>query len=176
MLYEVITEDEVVGDRQQFDDVALLEGGGEGMHLAAELLAPEAGFPRRTGANSMQRPADKRKSAPHGESFERHENLRPAAPLHLVEDGEVVAQPPRITSYNVCYTKLLRNIGTSKDATSIDKELAKTRAAVKAGADAIMDLSTGGPVDEIRRAIIAEAGVCIGSVPLYQAALDAVNP
>ena len=38
-----------------------------------------------------------------------------------------------------------------------------------------MDLSTGGPVDEIRRAIIAETDACIGSVPLYQAALDAVR-
>ncbi len=38
-----------------------------------------------------------------------------------------------------------------------------------------MDLSTGGPVDEIRRAIIAETDACIGTVPLYQAALDAIN-
>lgn len=72
-------------------------------------------------------------------------------------------------------TKVNANIGTSRDDTSIDKELEKARVAVAAGADAIMDLSTGGPVDEIRRAIIAETGVCIGSVPLYQAALDAVN-
>ena len=72
-------------------------------------------------------------------------------------------------------TKVNANIGTSKDDTSIDKELEKARVAVAAGADAIMDLSTGGPVDEIRRAIIAETNACIGSVPLYQAALDAVN-
>ncbi|HWI41741.1 MAG TPA: phosphomethylpyrimidine synthase ThiC, partial [Verrucomicrobiae bacterium] len=57
----------------------------------------------------------------------------------------------------------------------ISKELEKARVAVAAGADAIMDLSTGGPVDEIRRAIIAETSACIGSVPLYQAALDAVR-
>jgi phosphomethylpyrimidine synthase len=72
-------------------------------------------------------------------------------------------------------TKVNANIGTSRDDTSIDKELEKARVAVAAGADAIMDLSTGGPVDEIRRAIIAETSACIGSVPLYQAALDAVN-
>ncbi len=72
-------------------------------------------------------------------------------------------------------TKVNANIGTSRDDTSIDKELEKARVAVAAGADAIMDLSTGGPVDEIRRAIIAETDACIGSVPLYQAALDAVN-
>ncbi len=72
-------------------------------------------------------------------------------------------------------TKVNANIGSSSDDTDIAKELEKARIAVKYGADAIMDLSTGGPVDEIRKAIIAETGACIGSVPLYQAALDAVR-
>lgn len=71
-------------------------------------------------------------------------------------------------------TRVNANIGTSKDDTSVDKELEKARAAMAAGADAIMDLSTGGPIDDIRRAIIAETDLCIGSVPLYQAACDAV--
>ncbi len=71
-------------------------------------------------------------------------------------------------------TRVNANIGTSKDDTSIDNELEKARVAVTAGADAIMDLSTGGPIDEIRRAIIAETQTCIGSVPLYQAACDTV--
>ena len=64
-------------------------------------------------------------------------------------------------------TKVNANIGTSADDLDISKELEKARVAVKYGADAIMDLSTGGPVDEIRRAIIAEthardAGADIG--------------
>ena len=72
-------------------------------------------------------------------------------------------------------TKVNANIGSSADDLDISKELEKARVAVKYGADAIMDLSTGGPVDEIRRAIIAETSACIGTVPLYQAALDAVR-
>ena len=72
-------------------------------------------------------------------------------------------------------TKVNANIGTSADDTDITKELEKARIAVQYGADAIMDLSTGGPVDEIRRAIIAETTACIGSVPLYQAATDTVR-
>jgi len=72
-------------------------------------------------------------------------------------------------------TKVNANIGTSKDDKSIDKELEKARVAVAAGADAIMDLSTGGPIDEIRAAIINETNACIGSVPLYQAAVDTVT-
>ena len=71
-------------------------------------------------------------------------------------------------------TRVNANIGTSKDDTSIDNELEKARVAVAAGADAIMDLSTGGPIDAIRQAIIAETSACIGSVPLYQAACDTV--
>jgi phosphomethylpyrimidine synthase len=72
-------------------------------------------------------------------------------------------------------TKINANIGSSSDDTDMEKELEKARIAVKYGADAIMDLSTGGPVDEIRRAVVAETSACIGSVPLYQAALDAVR-
>ena len=72
-------------------------------------------------------------------------------------------------------TKVNANIGSSSDDVDIQKELEKARVAVKHGADAIMDLSTGGPVNEIRRAIVAETKVCIGSVPLYQAAVDTVR-
>ena len=71
-------------------------------------------------------------------------------------------------------TRVNANIGTSKDDTSIDNELEKAKVAVAAGADALMDLSTGGPIDEIRAAIIKETNICIGSVPLYQAACDTV--
>ena len=71
-------------------------------------------------------------------------------------------------------TKTNANIGSSQDDTSIDKELDKAKVAAAAGADALMDLSTGGPIDEIRAAVIAETDLCIGSVPLYQAACDAV--
>jgi len=72
-------------------------------------------------------------------------------------------------------TKVNANIGSSSDDTNMAHELEKARIAVKHGADALMDLSTGGPVDEIRRAIVAETNACLGSVPLYQAALDAVR-
>ncbi|MGL1930237.1 MAG: phosphomethylpyrimidine synthase ThiC [Desulfotalea sp.] len=71
-------------------------------------------------------------------------------------------------------TRVNANIGTSKDDISIDNELAKAQAAIAAGADALMDLSTGGPIDDIRKAIISQTDVCLGSVPLYQAACDTV--
>jgi phosphomethylpyrimidine synthase len=72
-------------------------------------------------------------------------------------------------------TKVNANVGTSADDADLGKELEKVRTAVASGADAVMDLSTGGPVDEIREAILAETDVCLGSVPLYQAALETVR-
>ncbi|MFQ5465415.1 MAG: phosphomethylpyrimidine synthase ThiC [Thermodesulfobacteriota bacterium] len=70
-------------------------------------------------------------------------------------------------------TKVNANIGSSQDHVNPAEELEKLRAAVEAGADAVMDLSTGGDVDAIRKAVMAESPVPIGTVPLYQAALEA---
>ena len=72
-------------------------------------------------------------------------------------------------------TKVNANIGTSQDRVSLREELKKLHIAVKAGADAVMDLSTGGPVDEIRRVILKDSPVPIGTVPVYQAAMEAVR-
>ncbi len=72
-------------------------------------------------------------------------------------------------------TKINANIGTSQDRASLEEELKKLHAAVEAGADAVMDLSTGGEIDEIRRAVIRESPAPIGTVPIYQAALEAVK-
>ncbi len=72
-------------------------------------------------------------------------------------------------------TKVNANIGTSKDQMDPDLELAKLRAALRAGADTVMDLSTGGPLVEIRRRILAECPAPVGTVPIYQAAVDAVE-
>jgi phosphomethylpyrimidine synthase len=68
--------------------------------------------------------------------------------------------------------KVNANVGSSRDRADISLELEKMRAAVAVGADAVMDLSTGGPIDEIRRAILADCPVPLGTVPVYQAAAD----
>jgi len=72
-------------------------------------------------------------------------------------------------------TKLNANIGTSADKVDIEWELKKLDIAIKAGADTIMDLSTGGPLDEIRQAIIERSSVPVGTVPIYQAAIEKVR-
>ncbi|MBI4188606.1 MAG: phosphomethylpyrimidine synthase ThiC [Chloroflexi bacterium] len=72
-------------------------------------------------------------------------------------------------------TKVNANIGTSSDYGNIDTELEKLRIAIDAGADAVMDLSTGGKIPAIRRAIIAASSLPIGTVPIYQAGIDAMG-
>lgn len=70
-------------------------------------------------------------------------------------------------------TKVNANIGTSPDRADIDEELQKLHAALEAGADAVMDLSTGGDIHAVRAAILREATVPLGTVPVYQAAVEA---
>ena len=72
-------------------------------------------------------------------------------------------------------TKVKANIGTTTDFGDIKTELAKLEVAVKAGADAVMDLSTGGDIPAIRRAVIAASKKSIGTVPVYQAGIDAIQ-
>ncbi|MCA6084967.1 phosphomethylpyrimidine synthase ThiC [Candidatus Endomicrobiellum agilis] len=71
-------------------------------------------------------------------------------------------------------TKVNANIGTSPDHIDIAEELAKLDAAVKAGADAVMDLSTGGDLVQIREKILAASPVQVGTVPIYEAACRTV--
>jgi phosphomethylpyrimidine synthase len=71
--------------------------------------------------------------------------------------------------------KVNANIGTSPELCDIDLELEKLEMAKKAGADTVMDLSTGGDLDEIRRIIIEHAKMPVGTVPIYQAAISAVR-
>ena len=64
------------------------------------------------------------------------------------------------------------NLGTSMDCINVEEELEKARVAIKYGADTVMDLSTGGNIDDIRKRIISSVNVPIGSVPIYQAGLE----
>ena len=65
-------------------------------------------------------------------------------------------------------TKINANIGNSSLSSDIDAELEKLQICLKYGADTVMDLSTGGDLDAIRSAIIANSSVPIGTVPMYQ--------
>ncbi len=72
-------------------------------------------------------------------------------------------------------TKVNANIGTSEAYHDIEKELVKLDIAVKAGADAVMDLSTGGDINLSRRRILERSPVMVGTVPIYQATVEAME-
>jgi phosphomethylpyrimidine synthase len=71
--------------------------------------------------------------------------------------------------------KVNANIGTSPDLNDVEMEILKIKAAVEAGADAVMDLSTGGDIREIRRQIRKICPVPLGTVPIYEAAAELIG-
>jgi phosphomethylpyrimidine synthase len=72
-------------------------------------------------------------------------------------------------------TKVNANIGSSRDIASLDEEIEKLKVAVQAGTDTVMDLSMGGDLDEVRRGILRECPVPLGTVPIYQAVAETVE-
>jgi phosphomethylpyrimidine synthase len=72
-------------------------------------------------------------------------------------------------------TKVNANIGTSKDRVSIEEEMEKLDVLVRYGADAVMDLSTGGPIKELRAMMLSKSPVAVGTVPIYEAAVRAAG-
>lgn len=69
-------------------------------------------------------------------------------------------------------TKVNANIGSSPDRVNLTEEKSKLDAAIKAGADTVMDLSTGGDIGEIRRMVLERSILPVGTVPIYQAACE----
>jgi phosphomethylpyrimidine synthase len=86
----------------------------------------------------------------------------PANPLHRALRPCAIGEGTRV--------KINANIGTSRDYIDSKEELEKVRVAIRYGADAVMDLSTGGNVPDIRRKVVRTSTVPVGTVPIYEAA------
>lgn len=107
----------------------------------------------------------------------RREGIEPARLARLVAAGRVVI--PRNVRREIepmgvgelLTTKVNVNIGTSQALDSPETEVEKALAAVEAGANTVMDLSTGGDLDLVRRKILDSVNVPVGSVPIYNAAV-----
>ncbi|HEX9860515.1 MAG TPA: phosphomethylpyrimidine synthase ThiC [Nitrospirota bacterium] len=118
---------------------------------------------------------------PEMESAAAAEGLSPECIMRGVAEGVIALNKNRVHGIaplavgRGTRTKINANIGTSKDNVDIDGELMKLRAATELGADAVMDLSTGGPIKEIRRRLLQESAVAVGTVPIYQAAVEAAE-
>lgn len=96
----------------------------------------------------------------------------------LAEGRIVIPVNPRRQGVKICgigeglRTKVNANIGASQDEAILDDELCKMNVAREAGADTLMDLSTNGDLTEIRKTILAETPLPLGTVPLYQVAVE----
>ncbi len=71
-------------------------------------------------------------------------------------------------------TKVNANYGTSRDAGTVEDELKKLRAAIDAGADAVMDLSTGPDLEKMLKLSLEKSEAPVGTVPIYKLAADVV--
>jgi phosphomethylpyrimidine synthase len=70
-------------------------------------------------------------------------------------------------------TKINANIGSSRDSNGLKEELRKLEVCIQYGADTVMDLSTGKNLKSIRNAIIEHSSIPVGTVPIYEAAINA---
>lgn len=119
--------------------------------------------------------------SPQAATVAKYENVAPNFIISGIAEGKIVvpanelhkALVPRGFGEGLA-TKVNANIGTSTDYSNLDTEMEKLAAAIKAGADAVMDLSTGGDIAGLRRAVVAGSPVPVGSVPLYQAGVNAI--
>ena len=102
--------------------------------------------------------------------------------IHGLAAGEIVI-PANINHRNLIpcgigkglRTKVNANIGTSSDFCDLSTELKKLQTAIEFGADTVMDLSTGGDISAIRRALMRASTVPVGTVPIYQAGIEAIE-
>jgi len=113
----------------------------------------------------------------------KDEGIDPQALLALISAGKVVIPFNPNHATLTCpigigrslRTKVNVNIGTSADFPRLADELRKVSIALKYETDAIMDLSTGGDLRRIRRRILARSPVPLGTVPVYQAAIESIG-
>jgi len=110
------------------------------------------------------------------------EGFAPEILLDLVSKGKVVI--PHNPNHSPIHpvgigqklrTKVNVNIGTSMDFPQEENELKKTEIALKYETDTLMDLSTGGDITKIRRMILEKARIPLGTVPVYQVAIEAID-
>ena len=125
--------------------------------------------------------ARRQETTPEMERVAAKEGLLTVEVRHQIAEGKVVI-PANVNHKNLepmgigegMTTKINANIGTSLDFPDQAREIEKMETAVRYGAHTIMDLSTGGKVDEIRRQILSRCSVPLGTVPIYQVATETI--
>lgn len=102
-----------------------------------------------------------------------HKLLKRIAKGQVVIPKNIKGKSTPLGIGNGLKTKINANVGSSSEMEDLDWEVEKAKIAVKYGSDTLMDLSTGPHFKEIRKAIMNEINVPIGTVPIYEAAIKA---
>ncbi len=110
------------------------------------------------------------------------ERLEPDELLSLLASGEIVIPYNKrhksvrpVAIGRKMRTKVNVNLGTSRDYPDLQSEIAKLKLSLKYQTDAVMDLSTGGDIRSIRKKLLTLSTVPLGTVPVYQAAIEAIE-
>ncbi|MDI6845048.1 MAG: phosphomethylpyrimidine synthase ThiC [Candidatus Saccharicenans sp.] len=121
-------------------------------------------------------------SSPVIKKLAKEERINPDELLSLISTGRVVIpyNPNHAPSRPVAIgwrmrTKVNVNLGTSRDFPDLQSELKKLKISIKYGSDTVMDLSTGGDIRKIRRKLLSLSPLPLGTVPVYQAAIEAIS-
>ncbi|MFH1355080.1 MAG: phosphomethylpyrimidine synthase ThiC [Candidatus Omnitrophota bacterium] len=124
--------------------------------------------------------AKKRTLTPLIKTIAKEENIPATQLLKNIAEGKVVI--PLNKNHKIkkpcaigldLRTKINANIGTSTDKSQIHYELKKLDVAIEFGADTVMDLSVGGNLKLIRKEILKRSCVPVGTVPIYEIAVEA---
>ena len=114
-------------------------------------------------------------------SVAKAEKIDLAVVLRRVAEGKIVVpynpihSPKAVGIGKGLRVKVNANIGTSMEHCNPDEEVEKAKVAVESGTHAVMDLSTGGNLDEIRLSLLKVVNVPFGTVPVYQAAVESID-
>ncbi len=110
------------------------------------------------------------------------EPVSPEELRDLIASGRAVLPKNRKHSFHTIRaigkglkTKVNANLGTSGECANMDLERRKLQAAIRAGTDSVMDLSTGGDLETLRSIYLEEAGTMVGAVPIYGIATELIR-
>lgn len=131
---------------------------------------------------SIREDAINKKMTPLFEACAKNEGIAPEALMEGVAEGVIAI--PKNNNHDFekimavgkgLSTKVNANIGASKDMPGLDQELEKLKVCLDAGTDTVMDLSMGENLNEVRRGILKECPIPLGTVPVYQTVADVVE-
>lgn len=131
---------------------------------------------------SQMAEAKQGRATPEMKAVARQEHISVSKLIKLVAAGRVIIAKSKnreevrpVGIGEGLSTKVNANLGASPDLCDVELEIKKARTAVKHGADTLMDLSTAGDLSEMRKAVMKAARVPLGTVPVYETAVESTR-